>query len=68
MYTSSVIKDDIYIVKGNFWSAMWFHSNSTDCRNLLNYLQDGAENDEIQLKKYALSKVFGRLRYMECLR
>ena len=51
MYTSSVIKDDIYIVKGNFRSAMWFHSNSTDCRNLLNYLQDGAENDEIQLKK-----------------
>ena len=38
--------------------------NSTDCRNLLNFLQDGAENDEIQLKKYALSKDFGRLRYI----
>ena len=31
---------------------------------LLNFLQDGAENDEIQLKKYALTKDFGKLRYI----
>ena len=30
--------------------------NSPDCRSLLNFLQDGAENDEIQLKKYALRR------------
>ena len=35
---------------------------------LLNFLQGGAENDEIQLEKYALSKVFGRLRYIAIYR
>ena len=38
--------------------------NKTDCKSLLNFLQDGAENDEIQPKKCALSKDFGRLRYI----
>ena len=52
-------------ISGLQWGSI---ENSTDCRNLLNFLQDGAENDEIQLKKYALSNVFGRLRYIAIYR
>ena len=42
--------------------------DSIDCKNLLNFLRDGAENEEIQLKKYVLSKVFDRLRYIATYR
>ena len=48
-------------ISGLLWTSI---QNSTDCRNLLNFLHDATENDEIQLKKYALSKVFSRLRHI----